>query len=329
MPIKSRTMKKRLLLALVAVWGLFAVAVAQQKTTLSANIDGYKRSKIFFDCMQTPEIAQEFHTNPGEEHIYNFECEGLVWININGGTGVILQPGDSLHVDVVYEGKNVKVEYSGTERAVNNNRLVKSIGNLKRSLRYKEQLLGCAALDIKPKSRIDDSRKLLEKAKVLVEKSPASDEAKNYVMAMIEYDVYMSFIEYPVMYASVRGLAVEEQEIGDYWNIMDGYVTRGDAESMNCPEYASLLMRYCFFMNEKAAKEKGIAYTMPAVMEDMYSELAAFYDGAQRDFVLYTLLRNFIINGREIERADALYNDYVEKYNRNIFYKGILDMLMQ
>ena len=322
-------MKKRLLLALVVVWGLFAVATAQQKTTLSANIDGYKRSKIFFDCMQTPEITQEFHTNPGEEHIYNFECEGLVWININGGTGVILQPGDSLHVDVVYEGKNVKVEYSGTERAVNNNRLVKSIGNLKRSLRYKEQLLGCAALDIKPKSRIDDSRKLLEKAKALVEKSPASDEAKNYVMAMIEYDVYMSFIEYPVMYASVRGLAVEEQEIGDYWNIMDGYVTRGDAESMNCPEYASLLMRYCFFMNEKAAKEKGIAYTMPAVMEDMYSELAAFYDGAQRDFVLYTLLRNFIINGREIERADALYNDYVEKYNRNIFYKGILDMLMQ
>lgn len=321
-------MKKRLLL-FVSVFALLSTATAQQKTTLSANIDGYKRSKIFFDCMQTPLISQEFHTNPGEEHIYNFECGSLVWMNVNGSTGVILQPGDSLHIDVVYEGKNVKVEYSGSERAINNNRLVKSIENLKRSLRYKEQLLGCAALDIKPKDRISDSRVLLEKAKALVEKSPASPEAKNYVMAMIEYHVYMSFIEYPVMYSSVRGLAVEEQEIGDYWSIMDGYVARNDAESMICPEYASLLMRYCFFMNEKAAKENGAEYAMPTMMEEMYKELAAFYDGQQRDFVLYTLLRNFIINGREIERADVLYNDYVEKYNSNEFYKSIIDMLMQ
>lgn len=322
-------MKKRVLSILVAVWGLLTIATAQQKTTLSAGIDGYKRSKVFFDCMQTPMISQEFHTNPGEEHVYNFECENIVWMNINGGTGVILQPGDSLHVDVVYEGKNAKVTYSGTERAVNNNRLVKSIENLKRSLRYKEQLLGCAALDIKPKDRISDSRVLLEKAKALVEKSPASPEAKNYVMAMVEYHVYMSFIEYPVMYASVRGAAIEEQEIGDYWSIMDGYAVRGDAESMNCPEYASLLMRYCFFMNEKVAKENGAEYAMPTMMEEMYKELAAFYEGPQRDFVLYTLLRNFIINGREIERADALYADYIEKYNSNAFYKSILDMLMQ
>ena len=322
-------MKKRLLFALVSVFTLLTTATAQQKTTLSARIDGYQRSMIYFDCMQTPLIAQEFHTNPGEVHVYSFDSENLVWMTINGNTGVMLQPGDSLHVDVVYNGKNVKVEYSGSERAVNNNRLVKSIENLKRSLRYKEQLLGCAALDIKPKSRVDDSRVLLEKAKALIEKSQASPEAKNYVMAMIEYHVYMSFIEYPVMYASVRGLAVEEQEIGDYWNIMDGYVVRGDAESMNCPEYASLLMRYCFFMNEKAAKEAGKAYAMPTMMEDMYKELAAYYDGAQRDFVLYTLLRNFIMNGREIERADVLYNDYVEKYNSNVFYKNIIDMLMQ
>ena len=322
-------MKKRLLFVFASVFAVLTAATAQQKTTLSANIDGYKRSKVFFDCMQTPLISQEFHTNPGEEHIYNFDCEGLVWMNINGNTGVILQPGDSLHVDIVYEGKNAKVEYSGTERAVNNNRLVKSIENLKRSLRYKEQLLGCAALDIKPKDRIGDSRVLLEKAKALIEKSPASPEAKNYVMAMIEYDVYMSFVEYPVMYASVRGVPVEEQEIGDYWSIMDGYVLRSDAESMNCAEYASFLMRYCFYLNEKAAKANGEAYSMPTVMEDMYKELAACYEGSQRDFVLYILLRNFILNGREIERADALYNDYVEKYNSNAFYKSILDMLMQ
>jgi hypothetical protein len=322
-------MKKKLLSVLIVAFAVLTSATAQQKTTLSACIDGYKRSKIYFDCMQTPEISQEFHTNPGEEHVYSFDTDNLVCMTINGNTSVILQPGDSLHVDIVYNGKNVKVEYSGSERAVNNNRLVKSFENLKRSLRYKEQLLGCAALDIKPKSRIDDSRTLLEKAKAIMEKSPASVEAKNYVMAIIEYNVYMSFIEYPVMYASVRGLPIEEQEIGDYWNIMDGYVVRSDVESLNCPEYASLLMRYCFYMNEKSARERGETYKMPTMMEDMYKELAAFYNGGQRDFVLYVLLRNFIINGREIERADILYKDYVEKYNSNAFYKSIIDMLLQ
>ena len=322
-------MRKRVLFLLISILAVVGSVTAQQRTTLSAQVYGYQRDMIYFDCMQTPLIAQEFHTNPGEEHIYNFECDNLVCLTINGRTSVILQPGDSLHVDVNYDGKNVKVEYSGSERAVNNNRLMKSIETLKRSLRYKNQLLGCVALDVKPKSRIDDSRTLLEKANAVIERSRASIEAKNYVTAMIGYDVYMSFMEYPVMYESVRGQAIAEQEIGDYWNIMEGYVTRTDAESLSCPEYASLLMRYCFYMNAKAANDKGEKYSMPGVMEDMYKEISEFYDGAQRDCLLYTLLRNFIMNGQEIERADLLYKDYIEKYNINPFYKSIIDMLLQ
>jgi hypothetical protein len=322
-------MKKRILSTLTVILAAIGMITAQEKVTLSAQIYGYKGDMVYFDCVQTPTIAQEFHTNPGEEHIYSFECEGLVCMTINGRTKVLLLPGDSLHVDINYEGKNIKVEYSGTERAVNNNRLVKGIDNLKRSLRYKSQLLGCVALDIKPKSRIEDSRTLLEKANALIGRSQASNEAKNYIMATTEYDVYMSFIEYPVMYESVRKLPVDSQEIGNYWNIMDGYVTRTDAESLSCPEYASLLMRYCFYMNEKTAKEKGEKYKAPVVMEDMYKEIAAYYDSEQRDFLLYTLLRNFIMNGKEIERADILYKEYLEKYNTSTFHKSILEMLLQ
>ena len=323
------TMKKRVLTALAIMCATFGALMAQERTVLSAQIYGYQGDMVYFDCVQTPLIAQEFYTNPGEEHVYSFECDGLVCMTVNGRVSVLLQPGDSLHLDINYEGKNAQVEYSGTGRAVANNRLMKSMESIKRGLRYKSQLLGCVALDIKPKTRIDDSRVLLERAGALIEKSDASVEAKNYVRAMIDYDVYMSFIEYPVMYESVRGLAVAEQEIGDYWNIMEGYVTRTDAQSLNCPEYASLLMRYCFYMNERSAKAKGEDYTMPGVMEDMYRELVAFYDGAQRDYLLYTLLRNFIMNGQEIERADVLYEEYVEKYNLNSAYREILDMLLQ
>lgn len=322
-------MKKGLFSAVVAFFALSTAINAQQKTTLSAQIYGYQQDMVYFDCIQTPLIAQEFYTNPGEEHIYTFECDRLVCLTINGRTNVILQPGDSLHVDINYDGKSVSVEYSGDERAVNNNKFLSSVERVKRSLRYKSQLLGCVALDIKPKSRIDDSRILLEKFNAIAEKSPASAEAKNYVSAIIDYDVYMSFIEYPVMYESVRGLAVDKQEIGAYWSIMDGYVTRKDKEAMNCPEYASLLMRYCFYMNEKAAKEKGETYKMPTRFEEMYSEIAGFYNDEQRDFLLYMLLCNFIRNGQEIERADALYKEYVEKYNKDEHYKIVLDTLLQ
>ena len=322
-------MKKGLFSAVVAFFALSTAINAQQRTTLSAEIYGYQRDMVYFDCIQTPLIAQEFYTNPGEEHIYNFDCDRLVCISINGRTNVLLQPGDSLHVNINYDGKNVSVEYSGCERAVNNNRLLSNLNSIKHTLRYKNQLLGCAALDIKPKSRIDDSQVLMEKVKALIEKSPASAEAKNYVMALTEYDVYLSFMEYPVMYQSVRGVAIDQQEIGDYWNIMDGYVTRNDTEAMNCPEYASLLMRYCFYIKEKAANEKGETYTMPNNLEDMYNELACFYDGQQRDFLLYTLLCNFIRNGQDIERADALYKDYTEKYNNDKYYRSILDLLLQ
>lgn len=322
-------MKKRMWAALVAMGAMMSTAVAQERTVLSAQVYGYQGEKVYFDCMQTPLIAQEFYTNPGEEHLYAFECDDLVCMTINGRNTLLLQPGDSLHVDITYEGKNVQIEYSGTERAVANNRLMKNMENLKRSLRYKNQLLGCVALDIKPKTRIDDSRTLLERAGGIVEKSAASAEAKNYVMALIDYDVYMSFVEYPVMYESVRGLAIAEQEIGDYWNITEGYTPRTDAQALSCPEYASLLMRYCFYMNEKAARERGETYTAPKMMEGMYAEFVTFYEGAQRDFVIYVLLRNFIMNGQEIERADALYKEYTEKYNSNPAYKEILDLLLQ
>lgn len=322
-------MKKILLSAIIVLFVASNTINAQQKTTLSAQIYGYQRDMVYFDCMQTPLIAQEFYTNPGEEHIYSFDCDRLVCISINGRTNVLLQPGDSLHVDINYDGKRVSVEYSGTERAVNNNLLLDNLNRIKSSMRYKSQLLGCVALDIKPKNRIDDSRILMEKSNALIEKSSASPEAKNYIAALVDYDVYLSFIEYPVMYQSVRGVAIEQQEIGDYWNIMNSYVTRSDNESMNCPEYASLLMRYCFYQNEKAANEKGEKYSMPNKLEDMYNEIAGFYDGQQRDFLLYTLLCNFIRNGQDIERADILYKDYIEKYNKNNYYKSILDLLLQ
>lgn len=323
-------MKKLFLSAFFAITTMFGAVNAQEyNTTLSAQIYGYKGEMVYFDCVQTPLINQQFYTNPGEEHLYQFSIDNTVCMLINGKTKVLMQPGDSIFVEMRYEGRNIDIAFSGCDNAVKNNNLLKNIDNIKRDLRYKSQLLGCAALDIKPKDRINDSRILLSKIEELIANTQPNEEVANYILSGIESEVYLSFMEYPVMYASVRQTPIEEQEIGDYWSIMEGFKIRQDAASLSNPEYAGLLMRYCFYVKEKEAKEKGENYSMPNRLETIYAEMAAFYTDAPRDFVLYNLLCNFIRNGREIERADALYSDYKEKYNLNKKYTEILDAILQ
>ena len=68
---------------------------------------------------------------------------------------------------------------------------------------------------------------------------------------------------------------------------------------------------------------------MPRQLETMYKELAAFYQGAQRDAVLYQLLVSFIRNGKELERAKPLFAEYKAKYNVDKGYLDILEKLME
>lgn len=325
-------MNKFILLTATLVSFFIGGIQAQNKATLSAQIYGYQHDMVYFDCVQTPSIRQEFYTNPGEEHIYTFETEELVCMLINGKTKLLLQPGDSLHVDIHYEGRNVQnIHFSGSEEAIRNNQTYHDLEMIKRDMRYKSQLLGCVALDIKPKDRIQDSKTLLQRTTELLN-NPANQLSKtvqNYMMAEIESDVYMSFMEYPVMYASVRHLPIVQQEIGDYWSLMDGYTIRHDDVSLSNPSYISFLMRYCFFEKERKAKEQGTSYNIPVRFEGMYEELAAFYNDAPRDAVLYNLICNFIRAGKEIERVDPILEDYKEKYNKKTQYFEILNNLLQ
>ena len=51
---------------------LHTTVAAQEKAVLSAQVYGYQQEMVYFDCLQTPLIAAEFHTNPGAEHLYSF-----------------------------------------------------------------------------------------------------------------------------------------------------------------------------------------------------------------------------------------------------------------
>lgn len=303
-----------------------------KKTILSAEIYGYRGEMVYFDCLQTPLLKQEFHTNPGEEHIYSFDTKQLVAFAINGRTTVLLMPGDSLHVNLRYEGKQVQsVEFSGTEQAVVQNRLLHDIEQLKRDMRYKSQLLACIAVDVKPKERLEASRVLLEQSRKLVEKAGKAlrPEVCSYILANVEGSVYNSFMEYPVMYAETRRVPVEKQEIGDYWSVMDGYTLRTDKNSLLSQEYVNMLMRYMFFVQEKKAYETGKTYKRPDSFEEGYREYAKFYTGDVRDTMLYMLICNFIRSGKNLERVDAVVKEYEKKYNKNKEYIRIIETLLQ
>lgn len=325
------SVKKTAIFCLLAFLSTISVTAKDVKTTLSVQTYGYKGSMVYFDCVQTPLIRQEFYANEGEEHVYSFSTDSPVMMLVNGRTQLFLLPGDSLHADIRYEGKQVQVSnIGGSESAVSANKLFQSVDEAKRNLRYKQQLLSCAALNITPKSRIEDSRTLLATVKELIANAAGvSPEAAAYVAAETEGLAYVSFMEYPVMYAEVRKTPVEKQDIGDYSKLMDGFKPRTDAVSLSSNEYVSMLMRYCFYRNELQAKGEGKAYSMPKTFEDMYAELSTFYDGGVRDTVLYTIICNFIRGGQQVDRADAIIKDYKEKYNKNTYYIKVLDSLMQ
>ena len=59
--------KSNLILGLLLFFALSGFA--QRKTTLSAEVNGYKREMVYFDCLQSPFFNAEFHNNPGDEHL--------------------------------------------------------------------------------------------------------------------------------------------------------------------------------------------------------------------------------------------------------------------
>lgn len=318
------------------IWGMFLFlalnSFAQRKTTLSAEVNGYKREMVYFDCLQSPFFNAEFHNNPGEEHLYSFNTKNLVCMLLNGQVNVLLLPGDSIHVAVQYDNNlPPKTTFSGDKKAVAANNMLQSISELKRQMRYKSQLLACVVVDIKPQKRIEDSRILLTKVQEMVKKAgkQLTPLAAEYILSTTEAAAYTSYMEYPQMYAETRKLAVGEQGIGDYWKIMDGVKLRSTEGALASPDYVSFLMRYCFYENEKKATLANQQYTAPRQLEEMFKTLSLFYSGALRDAVLYQLLVNFTRNGKELERVRPLYLEYKNNYNINKEYLQILDKLLE
>lgn len=326
-------MKLKQLLLLLGLGISQCLYAEGKRTVLSAQISGYQRDMVYMGCLQSPKISGEFHTNPGEEHLLAFETDEPVAIVINGRTTVLLQPGDSLHTDITYEGRQItSLRFSGSDKAVANNRLYQDVQRLRQGMRYHGQLLKLVVLDVKPEKRIEDSRQLIAKVNDLIAKvGDRIDKAcADYVRAEAEGLAYLSYMEYPVMYADTRKVPVKEQGIGDYWQLMQGVKLHEDPISLSNPDYVAMLMRYALYRRDQLAHQEGRApEAYPNKLEEMYSLFTKTLDGAQRDYAIFTLLKNFIQGGKELERADPLFEEYKTKYNKNRKHLGYLEAMLQ
>lgn len=307
----------------------------EKHTVVSCVVNNFKREMIYLDCPQTPVIRGEFHRNPGEEHLLTFDTDKIVTFRVNGQElEFFLEPGDSLHADITYGDRLAEtIIFSGTDRAVNQNQFLWELYQYRLSVRFKTSLNACVVLDHKPADRIVAAKKYAEEARKMlaVKKDKYSEAFINYVEATIEALVCESEIYYPDLYASIRQKPISEQGIGDYWTLLDHYQTRSDEASLRCASYVDFLVKYMVYEKAKksADRESGLEKFLPKTLDGSYNLAVETFKDAQLDAVLFRILTDYIVQGKNIEEADKWISDYKQKYNKEKEYVEILDLLMQ
>lgn len=307
----------------------------EKHTAVSCVVNNFKRDMIYLDCPQTPVIRGEFHRNPGEEHLLTFDTDKIVTLRVNGQElEFFLEPGDSLHADITY-GERIaeSIIFSGTDRAVSQNQLLWKLYRHRLSTRFKTSLNACLVLDHKPADRIAAANRYAEEAeKMLAEnKKDYSEAFINYVEASIEALTCESKIYYPDLYTMMRQKPISEQGIGDYWTLLDDYKTRKDEASLRCASYVDFLLKYMVYEKAKksADKEGGLEKFMPKDLKGSYNLAVETFKDEQLDAVLFRILTNYIVQGKNIEEVDQWIADYKKKYNKEKEYVEILELLMQ
>lgn len=321
----------RLVLIGLLISPLLVMSQVKKSTYLACKIDGFKGPKVFMDC-SSPNLSKQFTSVEGQLYEQRFETSESLAFMINGSLEVFLQPGDSLVVTLAYgERRYEEVDFSGTDNAMLQNELIQEMISAKRALRYKDNLLACLVVETKPVDRHNDSKKLLARAKSIIEvgKGTLSPEFSEYFLAGAEAAYMGSMIKYPVMYHEVKKMPFEEMGIGNFWDIDKDYKLRESKAAIMNPEYARFLMDYMAFTKSKAANAKGTKYAEPRDLNGMFEALSTTYTGPVRDAVLYSLLNGYVRGGKDLEKAEPLIARYAKEFNKNKTYIEELNKMMQ
>lgn len=320
-----------LIIGLVSVLA-FPTEAKERPTVISAEIYGYVRDKVHFNFLEKEDINMEFPYKEGQVMEFTVDLDDVTTLVLNTFIEMYLQPGDSIHVKLTYDGTRYKsVEFSGTPGAVAICSAINKKEMLQRERRYKTNIPAMLVTQTDAKKfhaatvqEVKDEKEIISRVKDQVD-----PRVYNMAMAGIEGTLLTNLLTYPYASADFHKKKLEDCLAEDYWTALDGYELRTDEASLRNRVYMSFLLPYKEYMREKEARDQGKSYQPLTSLEDQYKDMAVFYKGTLQDAALFVLLYNSITSNGDFNVIEKLVKDYLKKYNKNKEYKKVLNQVMQ
>ena len=321
-----------ILLLLACAWPTMAKEKGKQ-TYVSMEVYGYQGRSIYFDFMEKNDANVDYPYKEGQLMEVTANLDDITMLNVNMWVNMCLQPGDSLHAKVTYEGRNyTAVEYSGTPQAVLIANTLHRIRMHRREVRYKANLPAALVVLTDPiayhQASLDEWR--AEKAILNEIKAEIPERVYNYLLSELDAIFLPNLITYPYACAVYQKKELKDCIADGYWTALDDYQLRDDEASLRNRNYMSFLPSYAKYEICKRNGCDPATFKTSQSRESEYEELAGFYEGALRDAALFVIIYNGLVgDGRDFELCRNLSKDYLKKYNISKEYKQILKEIMK
>lgn len=301
-------------------------------TYITAEIQGCEAKTIYFDFVEREDLNMQFPYVENQKMELAVELNDVTMLNINSWINIALEPGDSIHAKIVYEGRYHKsVEYTGTPSAVAIGNALQKIREFQREDGYKENIPAALVTLVEAKGYFAKTYDIWQKEKAVLNdiKDQVSERVYNYVLSGVDALFVGNLITYPFASSSFHKKNINDCIADNYWTALDDFKLRDDDASLRNRSYMSFLLTYKEYMRCKNAGCDPSKFNLERPLEEQYADVADFYDGKLRDAALFVVLYNALAKNGDFEQIQKLSKDYLKKYNKNKEYKKILSQVMK
>lgn len=318
---------KKIYIALFILLATLALQ-AQKTAKISATVKGYNGKVVDFEFMNQDDCNQQFPYKEGAEMAFETELDGLNLMKVNAYIWICVRPGDQIHADILYRGRNYQTaEFSGTPEMVIANNVIRDMRNYRIANDYKMNPLAAIVTQVSLSDYYKATKKELENELPMLEARKNEIPADVYAYLYAEHQSLLlsNLILCPGMFGQGKPTVYPE----GYWNILDNYTLSEDKSALESRSYMAFLPTYKMYMQMKAAHDKGTEYMPNTTITEEYKDIAAFYNGILRENALFVFLYNQIVNGGDFDELEPLVKEYGKKYTKNKYFKNTLTNMMQ
>ncbi len=305
---------------------LLAVGLqAQKMTKISAVADGYNGKVIDFEFVDNPENNMQFPYASGKRMEFEVELKEPALVKINLWMWLLVCPGDEIHADIHYNGKNYRTaEFSGTPAAVALNEAIRDGRNHRIAGRYKTNPLAAVVTQVPVDKYYAETQANWKKEQELLGavRGQVDPFAYDYIYAELEGMYLSNLVRYPYIVSDVAKRNIADCIPAGYWNVLDGYQVKDSPAALKSFTYKGWLLDYKEYADKLEARKNGQEWKYVKDLQKSYDGLVAFYDGNVRDAALYVLFYNaFSSMQDDFDLTVRLCKEYFRKYNKNKDYR--------